>query len=85
MEVRISISEVASVEFITRMLETRLDLQLRRMQVAGQIPSNTPGLVQFQFAQRHREAARALAAHLRAVVTEQRLKRLESELLRLEE
>jgi len=84
-EVRIPISELTSVEFSTRMLQTRLDLRLRSMKAAGEIPCSTPGLVQLQFAQRYREAAGDLASQLRAVVAEQRLEQLEDEMRRLEE
>ena len=84
-EVRIPITEITSVQFITRMLETRLDLKLRTMKAAGEIPCDEPGLVQFQFAQRHREAARELASILSAMVAEQRLEQLERETRRLED
>ena len=67
------------------MLETRLDLKLRSMKTAGEIPCSEPGLVQFQFAQRHREAARELASLLSAIVAEQRLEQLERETRRLED
>lgn len=83
-EVCIPINELVSVEFITRMLETRLDLRLRSMKTAGEIPCSRPGLVQLQFAQREREAARELAAFLSAAIAEQRLEQLESEMHRLE-
>ena len=84
-EVRLPISEITSVEFITRVLETRLDLRLRSMKAAGGIPCSTPGLVQLHFAQRYREAARELASLLSAAVAEQRLEELEREMRRLEE
>ena len=83
-EVRIPISELASVEFITGMLETRLDLQLRSMKSTGEIPCNTPGLVKLQFTKRYREAAREMATVLRAAIAEQRLELLEVEMRRLE-
>lgn len=84
-EVRIPIIELTSVEFTTRVLETRLDLRLRSMKAAGEIPCSTPGLVQLQFAQRYREAVGELASLLRAAVAEQRLEQLEREMRRLEE
>ncbi len=84
-QVSIPISEVASVEFNTRVLETRLDLQLRSMKTAEEIPSSKPGLVQLQFAKQYRESARELAAQLSAAVAQQRLEQLEGELRRLEE
>lgn len=83
-EVVVPVGEVVSVAFTERMLETRIDMQLLSMQAGGEIPRNKPGLIQFQFAQRYREAARTLAAHLSALIAEARLDQLEGELRSLE-
>ena len=84
-EVRIPTSEITSIEIITRVLETRLDLRLRSMKSAGEIPCSTPGLVQLQIAQRYREAAHEMASLLRATIAEQHLEELEEEIRRMEE
>ena len=84
-EVSIPISEITSVEFITRVLETRLDLRLRSMKTAGEIPCSTPGLIQLQIAHRYREAAHEMASLLRSMLAEQHLEQLEQEMRRMEE
>jgi len=84
-EVRFPISEIDSVDFITPLLETRMEVQLKSMKAAGDIPCQIPGLIRLEFAQRYRDSARALSSRLNAAISEQYLEQLESEMDSIEE
>ena len=84
-EVAIPVSELASAKLVTRWYVTRLELQLKSMKAAKEIPSSKPGLIQLQFRRRYRKALRQMVSMIKTSLTEQQLNQLEGEMRRLEE
>ena len=83
-QVRIALTDLASVHFVKRMLWATLTLRVHRMALVEKVPGARRGEIKLRFARKHRDEAHTLASQLQLRLSEHKLERMDEEMRKLD-